>query len=103
MALDLGGTNFRVILLELVNGVAVREDVKKYHIRAELRTGSGIPLFDYLAECVSDFVITEGLQNVELPLGKLKSISLMKPTAAILMNILLLLFPETLHMSRKSN
>lgn len=76
LALDLGGTNFRVILLELQNGVAVREDVKKYHIRADLRMGSGIPLFDYLAECVSDFVINEGLQNVELPLGKLKSISL---------------------------
>ncbi|XP_043474708.1 hexokinase-2-like [Leptopilina heterotoma] len=69
LALDLGGTNFRVILLELQNGLAVREDVKKYHIRADLRMGSGIPLFDYLAECVSDFVINEGLQNVELPLG----------------------------------
>ncbi|XP_033226720.1 hexokinase-2-like [Belonocnema kinseyi] len=69
LALDLGGTNFRVILLELVNGVAVREDVKKYHIDSEFRMGSGIPLFDYLAECVSDFVINEGLQDVELPLG----------------------------------
>lgn len=69
LALDLGGTNFRVLLLELVNGVVVREDVKKYHIDAHLRTGSGIPLFEYLAECVSDFVISEGLQDVELPLG----------------------------------
>ncbi|XP_044011058.1 hexokinase-2-like isoform X2 [Aphidius gifuensis] len=69
LALDLGGTNFRVLLLELVNGVVVREDVKKYHIDAHLRTGSGIPLFEYLAECVSNFVISEGLQDVELPLG----------------------------------
>ncbi|XP_034938340.1 hexokinase-2-like [Chelonus insularis] len=69
LALDLGGTNFRVLLIELVNGVIVREDVKKYHIDAHLRTGSGIPLFEYLAECVSNFVISEGLQDVELPLG----------------------------------
>lgn len=70
MALDLGGTNFRVLLLELVNGAVVREDVKLCHIGAHLRAGSGLPLFDYLAECVSNFVISEGLQDVELPLGK---------------------------------
>ncbi|XP_015111359.1 hexokinase-2 isoform X1 [Diachasma alloeum] len=69
LALDLGGTNFRVLLLELVNGVVVREDVKKYHIDAHLRVGSGMPLFEYLAECVSNFVICEGLQDIELPLG----------------------------------
>lgn len=73
--MDLGGTNFRVILLELLNGAVIREDVKKYHIGSELRIGSGIPLFDYIAECVSDFVINEGLQDIELPLGKLKSMT----------------------------
>lgn len=75
LALDLGGTNFRVILLELVNGVVVREDVKMYHIGSHLRMGSGIPLYDYLAECVSNFVISEGLQDVELPLGKLDCVA----------------------------
>lgn len=74
MALDLGGTNFRVLLLELDRGIPKREEVKKYHISSDLRVGSGIRLFDYLAECVSDFVIAQGLQDVELPLGKLKSI-----------------------------
>lgn len=73
MALDLGGTNFRVLLLELDHGIPKREEVKKYHISSDLRVGSGIRLFDYLAECVSDFVIAQGLQDVELPLGKLKS------------------------------
>lgn len=33
LALDLGGTNFRVLLLELQNGQLVREDVQQYHIR----------------------------------------------------------------------
>ena len=69
LGLDLGGTNFRVLLLELAHGKPVREEVKKYHISSELRVGSAIRLFDYLAECVSDFVIAQGLQDVELPLG----------------------------------
>ncbi|KAK2582740.1 hypothetical protein KPH14_005009 [Odynerus spinipes] len=69
LALDLGGTNFRLLLLELIDGAIVREEVKNYHIGPELRVGSGLTLFDYLAECVSDFVIGQGLQDVELPLG----------------------------------
>lgn len=71
MALDLGGTNFRVVLLELARGKPVREEVKRYYIGSELRIGSAVPLFDYLAECVSGFVIAQGLQDTELPLGKL--------------------------------
>ncbi|KAL6435074.1 hypothetical protein ACFW04_005281 [Cataglyphis niger] len=69
LALDLGGTNFRVLLLELAHGAPIRQEVKRYFIGSELRVGSAIPLFDYLAECVSDFVIAQGLQDVELPLG----------------------------------
>ncbi|XP_015436963.1 PREDICTED: hexokinase-1-like [Dufourea novaeangliae] len=69
LALDLGGTNFRVLLLELAQGIPIREEVKKYHISSDLRVGSAIRLFDYLAECVCNFVIELGLQDVELPLG----------------------------------
>ncbi|XP_015191016.1 PREDICTED: hexokinase-1-like [Polistes dominula] len=69
LALDLGGTNFRILLVELNKGTIVREEVKNYHIGSELRVGPGLRLFDYLAECVSDFVIGQGLQNVEVPLG----------------------------------
>lgn len=75
LALDLGGTNFRVLLLELSNGALIRQEVKRYYIGSELRLGSAVPLFDYLAKCVSDFVIAQGLQDVELPLGKLSSAS----------------------------
>ncbi|XP_053978516.1 hexokinase-2-like [Hylaeus volcanicus] len=69
LALDLGGTNFRVLLLELAHGKPIREEMKMFHISSDLRVGSGFRLFDYLAECVSDFVIAQGLQDVELPLG----------------------------------
>jgi hexokinase len=70
LALDLGGTNFRVILLELSNGALVREQVKHYHIGEELRLGCGEQLFDFLAECVSDFVRSQNLNGTVLPLGK---------------------------------
>ncbi|XP_019699966.1 hexokinase-1 isoform X2 [Harpegnathos saltator] len=69
LALDLGGTNFRVLLLELAQGAPIRQEVKRYSIRSELKVGPAIPLFDYLAECVSDFVTAQGLQDTELPLG----------------------------------
>ncbi|CAG9109481.1 unnamed protein product [Plutella xylostella] len=69
LALDLGGTNFRVLLLELEAGRLVREDVKQYHISDELRLGPGVDLFNFLADCVQDFVITEGLEKEEMPLG----------------------------------
>ena len=70
LALDLGGTNFRVILLELSSGSLIREEVKHYHISEELRLGCGERLFDYLAECVSDFVRSQNLTGARLPLGK---------------------------------
>ncbi|GFG37586.1 hypothetical protein Cfor_12673, partial [Coptotermes formosanus] len=69
LALDLGGTNFRVILLELANGVVIRQHVKHYHIGEELRLGCGERLFDFLAECVSDFVQSQNLNGTRLPLG----------------------------------
>lgn len=71
LALDLGGTNFRVLLLELDHGTPVKDHKKvaKYKISSDLQVGSGIRLFDFLAKCISDFVIAQGLQDVELPLG----------------------------------
>ena len=69
MALDLGGTNFRAILLELSGGVVIREEVKRYHIADDQRIGCGIELFSYLAQCLSDFVVEQGLENKPLPLG----------------------------------
>ncbi|XP_076174875.1 hexokinase-2 [Ptiloglossa arizonensis] len=69
LALDLGGTNFRLLLLELAHGVPVRTELKMYQISPDLRVGSAIFLFDFLAECISDFVMLQGLQDVKLPLG----------------------------------
>lgn len=72
MALDLGGTNFRVILLELDYGEIKQEVVKMYEIGAELRVGGAdvaTALFDYLGQCLCDFVEENDLVSVPLPLG----------------------------------
>ncbi|CAG9796018.1 unnamed protein product [Diatraea saccharalis] len=69
LALDLGGTNFRVLLLELRGGQLVREDVKQYHISDALRLGPGEDLFNFLADCVLDFVQSEGMEKESLSLG----------------------------------
>lgn len=69
LALDLGGTNFRVLLLELRAGQLVREDVKHYHINQALRLGPGEDLFNFLADCVQDFVRSEGMDKESLSLG----------------------------------
>lgn len=61
LALDLGGTNFRVIYLEFAKGDILKEEFKFYHISDEARLGCGISLFDYLAECVKDFMFTKNM------------------------------------------
>lgn len=69
LALDLGGTNFRVLLVEFSTGQILDVQVKHYHISEELRLGPGIDLFDYLAESMCDFLQTKGLRGQSIPLG----------------------------------
>lgn len=69
LALDLGGTNFRVLLVEFSAGEILDVQVKHYHISEELRLGPGIELFDYLAESMCDFLQTKGLEGESIPLG----------------------------------
>jgi hexokinase len=70
LALDLGGTNFRVILLELANGQILKEEFNFYHISDEARLGCGIKLFDYLADCVKDFMGVKKIPiDAKMPMG----------------------------------
>lgn len=70
LALDLGGTNFRIILLELAGGQFLKEEFKFYHITDEARLGCGIVLFDYLAECVKDFMKLKDISfELKIPMG----------------------------------
>ena len=70
LALDLGGTNFRVIKLQLEKGKIVNEIIDYYQVEEQLRLGPGPNLFKFLAECIKDFIQKNNLgQEKDLPLG----------------------------------
>ncbi|XP_014282249.1 hexokinase type 2 isoform X2 [Halyomorpha halys] len=69
LALDLGGTNYRVVLVELKNGSIVREEVSHYDVPEHLRVGSGPDLFDFFAKSLADFTEKHGISSQKLPLG----------------------------------
>lgn len=65
----MGGTNFRVILLEIDCGKIISEIVQKYDIPDDIRLGIDGNLFDFLAECVDDFTQHYGIQDESFPMG----------------------------------
>lgn len=70
LALDLGGSNFRVLELELGINKYFKMDQKIYECSKELMTGSGSKLFDYIAKCLDEFVTTKGIKSSStMPLG----------------------------------
>ena len=71
LALDLGGTNFRVMFLELEEGKIVNEKVSYYSLDDSTRLGPGTDLFDVLATCIKEFITTHKLEQYPkvLPLG----------------------------------
>ncbi|XP_077506296.1 hexokinase-1-like isoform X2 [Amblyomma americanum] len=69
LALDLGGTNFRVLHLRLGPGTPSEYRVKHYAVPEVVRKGPGEGLFDFLADCLRDFVEASGLSGRRLPLG----------------------------------
>ncbi|XP_030755565.1 hexokinase type 2 isoform X3 [Sitophilus oryzae] len=68
LALDLGGTNFRVLLIEL-SGEHFEMKSKIFAIPQHIMLGSGEQLFDHIAECLAIFVKEEQVQQETLPLG----------------------------------
>ncbi|KFW92000.1 Hexokinase-2, partial [Phalacrocorax carbo] len=71
LALDLGGTNFRVLLVRVRSGKrrSVEMHNKIYSIPAEIMQGTGEELFDHIVYCISDFLEYMGMKGVSLPLG----------------------------------
>lgn len=69
LALDLGGTNFRVLLIRLDVATDCEPDFVKFEISQELMLGPGEKLFDYIAQCLYDFTIKYGVHKQKLPLG----------------------------------
>ena len=61
LGLDLGGTNFRVLLITLEKGRMVDEVISYYTVAEHLRLGPGENLFHFLAECILDFLTVQNL------------------------------------------
>ncbi|KFO34095.1 hexokinase-3 [Fukomys damarensis] len=68
LALDLGGTNFRVLLVRVAEG-GVRIVNQVYAIPECVAQGSGQQLFDHIVDCIMDFQEKQGLRGQSLPLG----------------------------------
>ncbi|KAK9760512.1 hypothetical protein K7432_015377 [Basidiobolus ranarum] len=74
LALDLGGTNFRVCMVELKGNSQFSISQHKYTVSDELKSGDGKVLFDFFAKCIDDFITlrpeTESLRQAAIvPLG----------------------------------
>ncbi|KAG8507413.1 Hexokinase-1 [Galemys pyrenaicus] len=71
LALDLGGTNFRVLLVKVRSGKkrTVEMHNKIYAIPIEIMQGTGEELFDHIVSCISDFLDYMGIKGPRMPLG----------------------------------
>ncbi|XP_004520566.1 hexokinase type 2 [Ceratitis capitata] len=69
LALDLGGTNFRVLHVSLKGHHEAEIESKVFVVDKELMTGHGTQLFDHIANCLAEFVKEYSLNNQHLPLG----------------------------------
>ncbi|KAL7643738.1 UNVERIFIED_CONTAM: hypothetical protein RMT77_005744 [Armadillidium vulgare] len=68
LALDLGGTNFRVLIIELGDG-KFQMDGKIFAIPKDIMIGPGVGLFDHIAACLASFIKHRELHKELLPLG----------------------------------
>ncbi|CAA6663197.1 unnamed protein product [Spirodela intermedia] len=71
-ALDLGGTNFRVLKVQLGgrDGRVVETELQYAQIPQELMFGTTEELFDFIASELARFVSKEGGRSLHLPQGK---------------------------------
>ncbi|XP_070689152.1 hexokinase-2 [Pempheris klunzingeri] len=71
LALDLGGANFRVLLVKVKADGRQEVDMESqiYAIPENLMRGSGSELFDHIADCLANFMEKLGIKDKKLPLG----------------------------------
>ncbi|NXR44520.1 HXK3 protein, partial [Hippolais icterina] len=68
LALDLGGTNFRVLVVHVTEeGISMASEI--YVIPAAIMQGTGEALFDHIIDCIIDFQTKQSLVTDTLPLG----------------------------------
>ncbi|PIC14346.1 hypothetical protein B9Z55_027280 [Caenorhabditis nigoni] len=69
VAMDLGGTNLRVMLMELEPGEPMRTKQFNTRMPNAAMHGTGEKLFDYIAKALCDFLIERELAEECLPVG----------------------------------
>jgi len=69
LALDLGGSNFRVLLVILNGNKEPVINNKIFEISQDIMRGTAVKLFDYIAKCLADFAKEMNVHNETLPLG----------------------------------
>ncbi|XP_032431409.1 hexokinase-2-like isoform X2 [Xiphophorus hellerii] len=71
LALDLGGTNFRVLHVRVMEEEQkmVKMDSQLCAIPQEIMLGTGEQLFDHIAACLSEFLDSQNLKGQTLPMG----------------------------------
>ena len=66
IALDLGGTNFRVVQVDLLGKGKLNTKYLKYTIPDDLKTSTGEALFDFIANSVKDFLQKQNVNSSKL-------------------------------------
>uniref|UniRef100_A0A8C5GAY6 hexokinase n=1 Tax=Gouania willdenowi TaxID=441366 RepID=A0A8C5GAY6_GOUWI len=71
LALDLGGTNFRVLHVRVLEEEKVVDILgsQTCSISQDIMLGTGEQLFDHIAACLADFISSQNLKEQTLPLG----------------------------------
>lgn len=69
LALDLGGTNFRVLLVKLKANERPEMDSQIYRIPKNIMAGDGQNLFDHIAKCIYQFLQRQDLVDSRLSIG----------------------------------
>lgn len=70
LALDLGGTNFRVLLIELDGSPGqTKMSSKIFAVPHDIMVGPGTGLFDHIAQCLSTFMRENKVEHIKIPLG----------------------------------
>ncbi|KAL3093423.1 hypothetical protein niasHT_027430 [Heterodera trifolii] len=70
LALDLGGTNFRVLRITLEGGCRSTMHNKIYSMPDSVQQGTGTELFDHIAACLADYMREQNLMShSKMPLG----------------------------------
>ncbi|NWI63084.1 HXK3 protein, partial [Todus mexicanus] len=68
LGLDLGGTNFRVLVVRVTDdGIHMASEI--YVIPTAIMQGTGEALFDHIIECIVDFKKKQNMMTKTLPLG----------------------------------